>query len=236
MLTGLVEKGRNKCELYFPLGRKNNDNTQEKSYFYVRTLRVQDKFTFDVRNTKQYEEEVIEYEELNEIEFGDYRVKYIKEKCLGQCALRDLKLTKKSENKSRDIFHYWFPNWQDHKMANPDQVLTIALHVLEFMAKTKSTRQLDNNVTSNPKIVKKHESRISFIDHSISKATGSSERRRSLESRTKYLDFRANTSTIRQNIQKFEAVLQQNKVVTLSHHNIQNLGIKDEGETLLLLC
>lgn len=129
MLTGLVEKGRSKCELYFPLGKK--DHSASKSFYYVKTTRERDKFTFDIqRNNNQVEEEIFKFEELNEIEYGHYKIKYIKEENLDECIIRHLELVNCDKNESRNIRHYWYPNWQDHKMANPEQLLKMALHIL----------------------------------------------------------------------------------------------------------
>lgn len=146
MLTHLVEKGRNKCELYFPLGKSNS--TSDKSYYCVKTTKVYDKFTFESRNAPLVEEELISFEEFEEVVFGNYRVRYIKKQQLDECIVRHLELTKLDEdNDKRLIYHYWFPNWQDHKMANPEQVLNIALHVLAFTT-THSIKNNDNNISN----------------------------------------------------------------------------------------
>lgn len=139
MLTGLVEKGRNKCELYFPLGRKN-DNPQETSYLYIKTTKLQDKFTFDSKNMQQYEELIVKFEEMNEVTYGKYKIKYLKEEEVGECTLRHLRLTKSDSEseETRLVYHYWYSNWQDHKMANPKDVLRIAMHVLD-------ANNVDNN-------------------------------------------------------------------------------------------
>lgn len=143
MLTGLVEKGRNKCELYFPLGKKNS--SREKSFFYVKTTRIRDKFTFDSKNNQQYDIETHEFEELNVVSFGNYTIKFIREENLDECRIRQLELTKGDcAGESRSIRHYWFCNWPDHKMANPEQVLKIALDVLSIM---ESNRKPDNNAS-----------------------------------------------------------------------------------------
>lgn len=128
MLTSLVEKGRSKCELYFPLGKK--DESASKSFFYVKTTRERDKFTFDTnRNNQQLEEEMFKFEELNEVNYGIYKIKYVNEFHLDECIIRHLELSNGKEN--RLVRHYWFPNWQDHKMANPQQLLTMAMHLLD---------------------------------------------------------------------------------------------------------
>lgn len=134
MLTGLIEKGKNKCELYFPLGKRTH---VEKSYLSIRTNRLKDKFTFDSKNTKEYEEETVRFEEVNEVQYGDYRIKYLRESFLGECCLRELELEKISENSTRSIKHFWYPNWQDHKMCNPEQILQIALHILDLIDNKK---------------------------------------------------------------------------------------------------
>ncbi|XP_072383278.1 uncharacterized protein [Diabrotica undecimpunctata] len=159
MLTGLVEKGYNKCELYFPLGKP--DDSPEKSFYYVKTTKVRDKFTFDSNiNTQLYEEETQAFEQVNEVTFGNYRITYLNENSIGECHIRQLRLQKlDSAAEPRIISHYWFSNWPDHKMACPEQVLKIALDVLNVMhSKKKST---DNNVND---ISKK-------FDESLSKST-----------------------------------------------------------------
>lgn len=140
MLTGLVEKGKSKCELYFPLGKSS---LSDKSYFYVTTTKPQEKFTFDIKNTQHLEEEIIAYEESNELEFGSYKITFCKKENLGECVIRHLEL-KKSNAESRRIYHYWFSNWQDHKMANPEQVLQIALNILSLI-EGSTTKNNDNN-------------------------------------------------------------------------------------------
>lgn len=104
MLTGLIEKGRNKCELYFPLGKKNND---EPSYFHVKTTKILDKFTFDSKNTQQYEEVTVKFEELNETHFGKYKITHVKQETVGECVLRELRLENCNEKETRTVKHYW---------------------------------------------------------------------------------------------------------------------------------
>ncbi|KAK5638439.1 hypothetical protein RI129_012734 [Pyrocoelia pectoralis] len=145
MLTGLIEKGKSKCELYFPLGKSSIDGGS-KSYFYVTTTRPREKFSFDIKNTQPQETETIAFEEVNELRYGNYKVTFCKKENLGECVIRDLILNKGGFD-SRKIIHYWFSNWQDHKMANPMQVLEIALHILEKGNVTK-----DNNNISSSKL------------------------------------------------------------------------------------
>lgn len=133
MLTGLVEKGRSKCELYFPLGKKGSSN--EPSYYTVTTTKIHDRFTFDSRSTTlQYEEEeTVTFEELNIVQHGKFEIIYDSEENLDECVIRRLELVRSDEKRTdnRMIHHYWFPNWQDHKMANPEQVKPISLHPYE---------------------------------------------------------------------------------------------------------
>ncbi|KAG5885478.1 hypothetical protein JTB14_005069 [Gonioctena quinquepunctata] len=158
MLTGLIEKGRSKCELYFPLGKK--DNTVEKSFFYVKTTKVRDKFSFETKNnTQQYDEETHAFEELNEISFGNYKITFIQESSLDECQIRQLEIKKTdSAEQARTVHHYWFSDWPDHKMASPEQVLKIALDVLNIM---DSTKKSDNNFSDISK----------SIDESLLKST-----------------------------------------------------------------
>ncbi|XP_018336516.1 uncharacterized protein LOC108745008 [Agrilus planipennis] len=145
MLTGLVEKGRNKCELYFPLGR-TSPNSREKSFYYVTTTKVQDRFTFDFKNTKKYEEETVAFEELDEVTYGNFRIKFINKFDLGHYSLRLLELFKlDSDGDVRKIYHYWYSKWQDHKMASPEEVLELALDVL-----TKTNKIDGNERSKNP--------------------------------------------------------------------------------------
>uniref|UniRef100_A0A6P7FFS1 protein-tyrosine-phosphatase n=1 Tax=Diabrotica virgifera virgifera TaxID=50390 RepID=A0A6P7FFS1_DIAVI len=87
-------------------------------------------------------------------------ITYLNENSIGECHIRQLRLQKlDSAAEPRKISHYWFSNWPDHKMACPEQVLKIALDVLNAMhSKKKST---DNNVND---ISKK-------FDESLSKST-----------------------------------------------------------------
>lgn len=124
MLTNLIERGRNKCELYFPLGKTH----QHQSFFCVKTTKIEDKFTFE-NNQKPPEEITIKFEELNEISVGRFKITHQKQETLGDSiVLRRLKLSDGREN--REIQHYWFANWQDHKMANPEHVLDLAKMIL----------------------------------------------------------------------------------------------------------
>lgn len=146
MLTGLVEKGRNKCELYFPLGKK--DEKAEQSYIYVKTTKVRDKFTFDSKNTVQYDVETHAFQELNEVTFGKYNIKYVNKTNLNECQVRQLQI-KKKDCEPRTIYHYWFSDWPDHKMANPEQVLQIALEVLKIMESYKKADANTNDMLKN---------------------------------------------------------------------------------------
>lgn len=140
MLTGLIEKGRNKCEVYFPLGK--NDDRDEKSFYYVTTTKVRDKFSFDTSFASEDETEIHEFEELNEITFGQFHIKFIEKRCLDECYIRKFEVEKRDSNESRVIHHYWFSNWPDHKMASPSQILKIALEVLNIM---DAYKKHDNN-------------------------------------------------------------------------------------------
>lgn len=133
MLTGLVEKARNKCELYFPLGKKSSP--REKSFFYVKTSKVRDKFTFDCSSASNgFDVETYEFEEKNEVIFGKYRITYVKQRQLDDCQIRQLQLRKTDLNvEPRVIFHYWLANWPDHQKTSPEQVLKIAVDVLECL-------------------------------------------------------------------------------------------------------
>ncbi|CAG9814780.1 unnamed protein product [Phaedon cochleariae] len=149
MLTNLVEKGRSKCELYFPLGKMANSS--DKSFFYVKTTKVRDKFTFDRSNTQQYDEETHAFEALDDISFGNYKITFIDKDSIGECQLRRLALRKTDEaTESRTIHHYWFLSWPDHKMASPEQVLDIASDVLNKMEanKMEASKNCDNNAES----------------------------------------------------------------------------------------
>lgn len=140
MLTGLVEKGRSKCELYFPLGK--DDDSDETSFFYVTTTKVRDKFTFDTTFFSQDESETHAFEELKEVRFGQYLIKFVDKTHLEECHIRTFEVVKSTSNETRIIHHYWFSNWPDHKMACPGQILKIALDVLDIM---DCYRKHDNN-------------------------------------------------------------------------------------------
>ncbi|KAK9886509.1 hypothetical protein WA026_016788 [Henosepilachna vigintioctopunctata] len=143
MLTGLVEKGKNKCELYFPLGKRTDSPDVNK--YYVKTSRLRDKFTFDGRqHFQENDEELVEFEAVDEIRFGNFKIRCLNEENhLEDCPLRYLELVKTFEGKDleegkRMIRHYWFTNWQDHKMADPKMVLEVALNVLDHCGVEKA--------------------------------------------------------------------------------------------------
>lgn len=147
MLTGLIEKGRSKCELYFPLGK--DDDKHEKSFYYVTTTKVRDKFTFDTTNFSEYETDTHSFEELNEVTFGQFHIKFIDKICLDECHIRKIEVKKSTSSESRIIHHYWFSTWPDHKMASPQQILKIALDVLDIMDAYKKHDNNSNDVLKN---------------------------------------------------------------------------------------
>lgn len=147
MLTQLIEKGRNKCELYFPLGKSSKNDT-EKSFYFLKSIKSQDKFTFDARRV--YEEEIIKIEEVNEITFGQYKIKYLSKEDLGDCVLRHFALEKGKHG--RKITHFWYPNWQDHKMADSEEVLQLALRVIKFIDNNKNIKRIRKD-EKNPLVV-----------------------------------------------------------------------------------
>lgn len=105
----------------------------------MKTTKIEDKFTFESgRNTQQYEEITIKFEELNQVTHGRFTVMYEKEQQISRgCILRELKVSDGVE--SRDLKHFWYAGWQDHKMASPEEVLALAKRVLEVMEGNRST-------------------------------------------------------------------------------------------------
>lgn len=141
MLTGLVEKGRSKCELYFPIGEENNIKEILRSC--NSSGRKISPFSTNQQQTDSSEDECMpDLIESDIVEFGPYVIKYIGKEELGECVIRTLELSKNvieneqgkdgkvTRMESRILYHYWYPNWADHKLANPEQVLKIALRVL----------------------------------------------------------------------------------------------------------
>lgn len=117
MLTGLVEKGTSKCELYFPLGRKPDLSPTDKSFMYVTTTRPRDRFTFDVASSRncgaqQHEEETFAFEEVDDVRFGCYRIRHVHRRTVGECQLRQLELSRITDLQERRIVkHYWYSSW-----------------------------------------------------------------------------------------------------------------------------
>lgn len=182
MLTGLVEKGKNKCELYFPLGKESATDPDNK--FFVKTCRIRDRFTFDSKHMvhQELEEELVEFQALDEISFDNYTIKFLSmENTIPECPLRYFEVIKTSEKKveSRIVRHYWYMNWQDHKMAEPKKVLQVAVRVLEIIDKNSNQWEPKDNIskddvkTKDDKIVrtngmenwKKNSAKGSIIEH-----------------------------------------------------------------------
>lgn len=156
MLTALVERGRSKCELYFPLGEDedsrrssnsencslNSGNVTERSYYS--------------QSSCEDEGCLMDLEQKNVVQWGPYTICYVTKEYLGDCVVRKLELAKSvidSNDSSKEqgvqsdirtILHYWYPNWADHKLANPEQVLQIALHVLGIES-SKSNSATDSS-------------------------------------------------------------------------------------------
>lgn len=96
----------------------------------MQTTKIEDKFTFE-SNKNTHEQITIKYEELNEITYGKFTITYIKQQTIGECVMREFKLTNGVE--TRELKHFWYADWQDHKMANPEVVLSLAKLVLEVI-------------------------------------------------------------------------------------------------------
>lgn len=158
MLTGLVEKGRNKCELYFPLGEENKLKTEVRK----KSHRKISPFASNQHLTDSSEDEcMLDIVETDIISFGPYTIKYIGKEVLGECVIRtlevnrsvieDAKITEQgrkikkfhgkniTKSETRTLYHYWYPNWADHKLANPEQVLKITLRVLGLEKDSKNS-------------------------------------------------------------------------------------------------
>ncbi|XP_065173127.1 uncharacterized protein [Atheta coriaria] len=245
MLTQLVEKGRNKCELYFPLGKSRTEvstpmssessstvTTQETvimrscstsgtptsaagntlsrttssssssstssssgasslsayssstsscststsgahdasgkvSYFTIRTApsTQPDKFTFgyapastptnnnhqfrctstNTRRMNSEQEEVVRYEELDEVQHGNYHIHFVSLQMLGDISVRILRVVNLETQECRLVRHYWYANWQDHKMADPAQVLRLAVNILQYLDFKEDTVNANSN-------------------------------------------------------------------------------------------
>lgn len=140
MLTALVERGRSKCELYFPLGEEG----ETKSALFSDGTSFQGIIEEHPKesNARLYctqfsfseEASLVQLEQKDSIQWGSYIIKYLSKENLGECIIRKLEVTNEDDSllEKRLLLHYWYPNWADHKLANPEQVLQIALHVLEL--------------------------------------------------------------------------------------------------------
>lgn len=187
MLTGLVEKGYSKCELYFPIGEENKCKKFQPCSSVIKKIVS---FSTNQEPTDCSEDEHMIGIEKDLIDFGSYSVRYICKEELGECVVRTLQLNKNVINidaniegskgltqfvktESRQLYHYWYQNWADHKLANPEQVLKIALRVLNLDKDSKNSStertyidlleiQPRTNVNINLK-----------LDHKISSDSGS---------------------------------------------------------------
>lgn len=185
MLTGLVEKGRNKCELYFPIGAENNLKEILQSC-HTNNIKICP-FSPNQQQTDSSEDECMQdITESDALEFGPYTIRYLGKENLDECVIRTLEVhrniaeqTKTTEN--RLIYHYWYPNWADHKLANPEQVLKIAMKVLGLEkgranSSTTESTSSDTNVRLDQKMAVDSETsqmRLGFDEKLMKLATGS---------------------------------------------------------------
>lgn len=130
MLTDFIESGRQKCAVYFPTDVDNEviftntSQTSDENYVRERLDKI-----FDPGKSE-------EVTEVQEIAFNFFVVKNVGLKQKNGYSTRKLRLfygtDRMNKIQSYDVYHYWFPDWPDHRSPQDiDVLLDMSLDLLD---------------------------------------------------------------------------------------------------------
>lgn len=126
MLTDFIESARQKCAIYFP-------SELEDVVIFTSTASPQDENVVRERLEKIFDPGKSDEDEP-EISFNFFAVKNVGLKQKNGYSIRKLRLCHGQMNKIEcyDVYHYWFPDWPDHRSPQDiDVLLDMSLDLLD---------------------------------------------------------------------------------------------------------